>query len=151
MESAKQMIEALRTWIDLEDLKLDEQGQCTMAFDDELVLTFIADQREGLNVISHVADLEGDDMLVARLLLSRNFMPLALGGGRLALEPESNRVVLVHRWHAPRTEPEDFREQLQDYILGLGEIRTEWSALLNAADATRDQAQPGDQVPGGYI
>ena len=86
------------------------------------------------------------------MLLSRNFVPSDMGGARVALEPESSRAVLVHRWDAARCDFGQFQLQLEAFVNAVETLRAEMDALpatgpLAAATAARADMPP----PGSYI
>jgi hypothetical protein len=152
MEAASNLIKELGRLIGLETLALDELGQCTLAFDETIVLTFVGDPDDGLNVVSFLGELADDNAAASRMLLAHNFVPSALGGGRVALEPESSRAVMVHRWDAARCDFGQFQQQLEAFVNAVESIRTELSEVPVASAAspipvTRQDVPP----PGSYI
>lgn len=152
MEAASNLIKELGRLIGLEALSLDELGQCTLAFDESIVLTFVGDPDGGLNVVSFLGEVKATQPGVASMLLSRNFVPSDMGGARVALEPESSRAVLVHRWDAARCDFGQFQLQLEAFVNAVEALRAEMDALpatgpLAAATAARADMPP----PGSYI
>jgi len=125
MQAAQNLIKQLGKHIGLDELDFDEGGQCTLAFDETIVLTFVGDQEEGLNLVSYVGDLNQANESAYKTLLARNFVPSALGGGRVALEPDSSRVVLVARWDAVRTDLQHFIAQLENFVNGVESLRVD--------------------------
>lgn len=123
MQAANNLLKELGRLIGLEELALDDAGQCTLAFDETIVLTFVVDQDDGLNVVSYIGELEPGNPRSAQALLERNFTPVGLGGGRVAMEPDSERVVLVSRWDAVRTDFALFQQQLEEFVNAVEAIR----------------------------
>jgi hypothetical protein len=153
MQAASNMIKELGRLIGLETLELDDAGQCTLAFDETIVLTFVADVDDGLNVVSYVADLEAEKPDAGKVLLSHNFVPGALGGGRVAVEPESARVVLVNRWDAIRCDFGHFQQQLEAFVNAVESIRGDLDRLPAGAAAAAGGAARREDVPppGAFI
>jgi Tir chaperone protein (CesT) family len=144
MQAARNLIKELGRHIGLETLELDESGQCSLAFDETIVLTFVGDADDGLNVVSYVGELTADNASAAPLLLARNFVPNGLGGGRVAMEPDSARVVLVHRWDGVRTDFSSFTASLESFVNAVEQVRGE---LDNAPSATSAKAAARADVP----
>jgi hypothetical protein len=117
MEAVGNLLKELGRHIGLEQLELDDEGQCTLAFDEDIVVTFVADPDGGLNAVSFVGELpdSGAESFV-KSLLAENFLPSNHGGSRFALEPNSNRVVAVGRWDAQKTDVNAFSAQLEGYV-----------------------------------
>lgn len=152
MEAANNLVKELGRLIGLDELSLDTSGQCTLAFDESIVLTFVGDQEGGLNAVSFIGDLASGNAVASQMLLAHNFVPNALGGGRVALEPESSRAVLVNRWDAVRTDFGFFQQQLESFVNAVESIRKDLEEAPAAsspsiADHRREQAPP----PGSYI
>ena len=147
MQAANNLLKELGRLVGLETLALDEAGQCTLAFDETIVLTFVADPDDGLNVVSYVGELEAGNTGAARALLARNFMPGGLGGGRVAMEPDSPRVVLVNRWDGVRTDFGMFQSQLEDFVNAVEAVRAELASGSADAGATGVESNPRVEVP----
>ena len=154
MEAASNLIKELGRLIGLEELGLDDSGQCTLAFDETIVLTFVGDQDGGLNVVSYIGDLAHDSPGVAQRLLAHNFVPQGLGGGRVAVEPDSSRAVLVNRWDTIRTDFGFFQQQLEAFVNAVESIRKdlETAPAVQAAPVQMAAPRTDDALPpGGYI
>lgn len=153
MEAANNLIKELGRLIGLDELSLDTAGQCTLAFDESIVLTFVGDQDGGLNAVSYIGELARDNAAASQMLLAQNFVPNGLGGGRVALEPESSRAVLVNRWDAVRTDFGFFQQQLEAFVNAVESIRKELEAVpapsfaAPANNLRREEMPP----PGAFI
>jgi hypothetical protein len=128
MQAARNIVKQLGRHIGLDGLELDESGQCTLAFDETIVLTFVGDVDDGLNVVSYIGDLDASKSQIATKLLAHNFVPNGLGGGRVAMEPDSNRVVLVHRWDGVKTDFRSFTAQLESFVNAVESVRADLDA-----------------------
>jgi hypothetical protein len=136
MEAVSNLLKELGRHIGLEQMELDEDGQCTLAFDEEIVVTFVADPDGGLNAVSFVGEIpESGGMSLVTALLEENFLPSNHGGARFALEPNSNRIVLVTRWDAQKTDLSLFSNQLESYV--------------NSIDAMQKALASGEFADGG--
>jgi hypothetical protein len=117
MEAVSNLLKELGRHIGLDQMELDEDGQCTLAFDEEIVVTVVADPDGGLNAVSFVGEVpEAGGKSLMAALLEENFLPSNHGGARFALEPNSNRIVLVNRWDAQKTDLSLFSNQLESYV-----------------------------------
>lgn len=154
MEAANNLIKELGRLIGLDELSLDAAGQCTLAFDESIVLTFVGDQDGGLNAVSYIGELARENAAASQMLLAHNFVPNGLGGGRVAVEPESSRAVLVNRWDAVRTDFGFFQQQLESFVNAVESIRKDLEAIpaasygsVQTAEHRREDAPP----PGAFI
>jgi hypothetical protein len=149
MQAARNLIKELGRHIGLDSLELDESGQCTLAFDETIVLTFVGDMDDGLNVVSYIGDLEANNHGAACKLLAHNFVPNGLGGGRVAMEPDSDRVVLVHRWDGLRTDFGTFTAHLESFVNAVESVRAELEsgAPAAAAGSSADAPARGRDLP----
>jgi hypothetical protein len=150
MQAARNLIKELGRHIGLDSLELDESGQCTLAFDETIVLTFVGDMDDGLNVVSYIGDLESNHHGVACKLLAQNFVPNGLGGGRVAMEPDSDRVVLVHRWDGMRTDFGSFTANLESFVNAVESVRAELEAGASAGTTSStavDSPKRGRDLP----
>jgi hypothetical protein len=91
---------------------------------------------DGLNVVSYIGDLEASNHGVACKLLAQNFVPNGLGGGRVAMEPDSERVVLVHRWDGVRTDFGSFTANLESFVNAVESVRAELDAGASSGTAS---------------
>lgn len=149
MQAARNLIKELGRHIGLDSLELDESGQCTLAFDETIILTFVGDMDDGLNVVSYIGDLEASNHGAAYKLLAHNFVPNGLGGGRVAMEPDSDRVVLVHRWDGLRTDFDTFTAHLKSFVNAVESVRAELDSGASAADtgSSADAPDRGRDLP----
>lgn len=145
MEAVNNLLKELGKHIGLEQLELDEDGQCTLAFDEEIVVTFVADPDGGLNAVSFVGELpESGAESFVKALLEENFLPSNHGGGRFAMEPNSNRVVMVGRWDAQKTDLGFLSAQLESFVNSI-------DAMQKAmAETTFDEPSSAPKQDGGF-
>lgn len=151
MEAVRNLLKELGRHIGLEQLELDEEGQCTLAFDEEIVVTFVADPDGGLNAVSFVGELpESGANAFVRGLLEENFLPSNHGGARFAIEPSSNRVVMVGRWDAQKTDMGSFSIQLESFVNSIDAMQKAMSdTRFDDTEPEKDQAIPRDLPYGG--
>ncbi len=151
MEAANNLIKELGRLIGLNELSLDPSGQCTLAFDESIVLTFVGDQDGGLNAVSYIGEVARENAAASQMLLAHNFVPNGLGGGRVAVEPESSRAVLVNRWDAVRTDFGFFQQQLEAFVNAVESIRKDLEATPStpANSVQRNPLRREDAPPPG--
>lgn len=147
MEAANNLIQALGRLIGLNELALDASGQCTLAFDESIVLTFVGDPDGGLNVVSFVGEIDRQHAAGWHMLLTHNFVPHGMGGGRVAVEPDSSRAVLVNRWDAGRTDFGIFQQQLEAFVNAVEALRKDLEALPPAAPALAGGPVRREEMP----
>jgi hypothetical protein len=147
MEAVSNLLKELGKHIGLEQLELDEEGQCTLAFDEEIVVTFVADPDGGLNAVSFVGELpdSGAEAFV-RGLLEENFLPSNHGGARFAIEPNSNRVVMVGRWDAQKTDMGLFSAQLEAFVNSIDAMQKAMTET-KFGEAASGVASSSDELP----
>lgn len=154
MEAVGNLLKELGRHIGLEQLELDDEGQCTLAFDEDIVVTFVGDPDGGLNAVSFVGELpdSGAESFV-KSLLAENFLPSNHGGARFAIEPNSNRVVAVGRWDAQKTDVISFSAQLEAYVNSIDGMQKTMTSSKFDEPATPQQKINGGSPPppGGAV
>lgn len=154
MEAVSNLLKEFGRHIGLEQLTLDDDGQCTLAFDEDIVMTFVADPEGGLNAVSFVGELpESGAEEFVKGLLQENFLPSNHGGARFALEPNSNRLVMVGRWDAQKTDINFFSTQLEACVNSIDAMQKTMTETKFDAPKTKDKpAGGGDHIaPGGAV
>lgn len=115
MSAANNLIKEFCQSIGMEGLQLDAQKQCSLSFDDKVVLTFLSDDvGDVLTCLCYVADLGSSDNL--RQLMEQNFLPEANGGARYSLEPKTDRVVMSRVWSAMKTSVPEFSNAIEAFV-----------------------------------
>jgi hypothetical protein len=138
MEAANNLLKEFGRNIGLDQLELDEEGQCTLAFDDDIVVTFVVDSENGLNIVSYIGELpETGAEYFVKALLEENFLPSNHGGTRFAIEPNSNRVVMVGRWDAEKTDISLLTSQLESCVNTIDAMQK----TMNATNFDKPAAQ----------
>jgi hypothetical protein len=151
MEAVGNLLKELGRHIGLDQLELDDEGQCTLAFDEDIVVTFVADPEGGLNAVSFVGELpDSGAESFAKKLLAENFLPSNHGGARFAIEPNSNRVVAVGRWDAQKTDVNSFSAQLEAYVNSIDLMqKTMANATFDAPISSAKQVDGRSSPPPG--
>ena len=153
MEAVSNLLKEFGRHIGLEQLTLDEEGQCTLAFDEDIVMTFVADPEGGLNAVSFVGELpaSGAEQFL-KSILQENFLPSNHGGARFAVEPNSNRVVMVGRWDAQKTDINSFSAQLEACVNSIDTMQKTMADTKFEASSSPQQTSGGGHVaPGGAV
>jgi hypothetical protein len=153
MEAVRNLLKEFGRHIGLEQLALDDDGQCTLAFDEDIVLTFVADPDGGLNAVSFVGELpaSGAEQFV-KSVLQENFLPSNHGGARFAVEPNSNRVVMVGRWDAQKTDVSAFSAQLEACVNSIDAMqKTMAETKFDATAPTQASSEGGRSAPDGAV
>ncbi|MDI9331794.1 MAG: type III secretion system chaperone [Alphaproteobacteria bacterium] len=153
MQAARKLVKALARHIGLQELVLDESGQCTLAFDETIVLSFVGDADEGLNVVSLIAEIDQPTVQVLSKLLEHNFVPKGLGGGHVAMQPDSNRVVLVQRWDCTTLDFNTFTVQLEDFVNAVEALRMvlEGNPAQSHSESNPSASSPQNAPPPGSL
>ena len=151
MEAVNNLLKELGRHIGLDQLELDEEGQCTLAFDEDIVVTFVADPDGGLNAVSFVGELpESGAEAFVKELLAENFLPSNHGGARFAIEPNSNRVVMVRRWDAQTTDVNQFSTHLEAFVNTIDAMqKTMADTQFNVQSGAEKKADGGEHAPPG--
>lgn len=151
MSAANNLIKEFCQSIGMEGLQLDANKQCSLSFDDKVVLTFLSDDLgDNLTCLCYVAELGKPEGM--RILLEQNFLPEANGGARYSLEPGTERVVASRVWSALKTSVPEFSNDVEAFVNGAmatqkwlqdGTIPTSGIPGKNQAPAT---ASPPDSI-----
>jgi hypothetical protein len=149
MQAAGNLLKQLGIQIGLDGLGLNDEGHCSLAFDESIVVTFVADPDEGLNAVSFIGTVPNNDTSARMLsaILESNFLPSNNGGARFALEPNSDRLVLVHRWDAMHIDLNGFTSQLEAYVNAVDAAQKMIEQGLPSTGAGSADSQPG--LPSG--
>lgn len=131
---AGRLLKALGDYINLPNISFNDEHKCTLAFDDTLIVSLIADDEFGLNAVAFVGFLpeesnEEEMFNSLRYWLEQNFLPANHGGARFCIEPNSNKIVLVQRWNAQTCEGKVFISQFE--------------ALVNSLEVAHKQYEKG--------
>ena len=117
-----QFIAAFCRSIGLSDTRMDVEGQLTLSFGksngqpgDPLVLTFVCQGSDSIAAVTFFG-LIGKDENNLKTLLEWNFAPMQHGGGQFALEPGSDRLVMVGSWDTTKVSVEEFSKQLGEFV-----------------------------------
>jgi hypothetical protein len=128
MQSHQGLIQFIGQKLGLHDLALDEHRHASITFDDAITVTFLAEEGGELTVLSYVADYQVKNTAqeqVGRHLLGLNFLPAALGGGKLAISPQDNAIVLTRSWDPAITDGETLFIELEAFVNAVSAIREE--------------------------
>jgi len=148
MEAVSNLLKELGKHIGLDQLELDDEGQCTLAFDEDIVITFVADPDGGLNAVSFVGELpESGAESFVKGLLEENFLPSNHGGARFAIEPNSNRVVMVGRWDAQKTDIGLLSSQLEACVNTIDAMQKTMAATKFDEQVPAEKKSSGDYIP----
>jgi len=128
MKAQQELVHYVGQKIGLAELALDEQNQATVTFDDLITVTFLAED-EDLAVVSYVADYDPDSESVGKHLLQLNYIPTALGGAKLAVDPKSDSIILTNSWNAAMTDGDLFFSQLEMFVNAVQAIQGEVARL----------------------
>jgi len=151
MEVVNNLLKELGRHIGLDQLELDDEGQCTLAFDEDIVVTFVADPDGGLNAVSFVGELpESGAESFVKELLAENFLPSNHGGARFAIEPNSNRVVVVRRWDAQKTDVNQFSSHLEACVNTIDAMqKTMANIKFDPSNSAEQKTEDGGYAPPG--
>jgi len=113
-EVTLQLFESLISALKLDPVTINEEGHCSLVFDNELIVNIALKESEFLIVFTSLIGMLAEENSNQQL---RNMMALNLAVGRqhnmtLGLEPETNMVLLIHRVDVRRTYPSTLEEAL---------------------------------------
>jgi hypothetical protein len=133
MKAQQELVHYIGQKIGLPELVLDDERQATVTFDDLITVTFLAEE-DGLTVVSYVADYDPDSEAIGKHLLQLNYLPTALGGAKLAVDPKSDSVILTNTWDAALTDGERFFAELEMFVNAVQAIQGEITRLSQSND-----------------
>lgn len=128
MNASPGLLEFLGQKMGLNGLKFDENLQATITLDDSITVTFLADEEDSLTVVSFIADYAASQEQVGRQLLQLNFVPPALGGGKLAINPRDGGVILTRTWNSSAVDREVLYTELEMFVNAIEPLRQEMLA-----------------------
>jgi hypothetical protein len=131
--SARQLLEKVAVKLDLPGLSLTDQEQVTLVLDEDILISFIADENDGLTALSIVGEVGPDSSQVVYGLLESSYVQSdLLAGMRLAIEPGKHRLLLILRWESRYADPARVIEQIE--------------AFANAVDAAQVWLKEGSEA-----
>lgn len=152
MKAQQKLVHFIGQKIGLHDLYLDEDLQATINFGDAIVVTFLSEEGNALTAVSYVADYDADHDRMGKQLLAYNFLPPALGGGKLALDPTANSIILTHTWDACAMDGEAMYSQLEAFVNAVGAIREDLPrAMKEGSDNEVPLANPSSLMMYGNM
>eukprot|EP00731_Ephydatia_muelleri_P014180 Em0007g1490a len=118
----RQFIAGFLRSIGMSNSRMDDKGQLSLSFSksngqpgDPLVLTFICHGSDSIDAVTFIG-LIGKNEDNLKKLLEWNFVPMHHGGGQFALEPRSDRLVMVGSWDTTKVSVEEFSKRLEEFI-----------------------------------
>jgi hypothetical protein len=113
-----QMLERLARSLHLEGLSLDSNQHCMLMFDDKIVLNLELDEKFGhLLVYAYLGEvpLVGRENIFEKLL-ETNFFWNGTNGLTIAIDRQSQTIVIMTRFQLPLQNPGSFEENLADFV-----------------------------------
>ena len=118
----RQFIASFCRSIGMGGTRMDDEGQMTLSFSqpndqpgDPLVVTFVCQGSEHIAAVTFIGAIgKNEDKL--KTLLEWNFIPLHHGGGRFALQPGSDSLVMVGSWDTTKDTVEEFSKLLEEFV-----------------------------------
>jgi hypothetical protein len=142
MKAQQELLHYLGPKIGLPELALDGSAQATVTFDEQITVVFLAEDDQ-LTVVSYVNDYDIDNEIVGKHLLGLNYLPVALGGGKLAVDPQTGSIILTHTWDASMTDGELFFSQLEMFVNAVSALQNDIERLsLGESPRSDKQAEP---------
>lgn len=139
MKSHLGLIQFIGQKLGLHDFALDARGHASVTLDDEITVTFLAEEGGELTALSYVADYEVNDSTqeqIGRRLLELNFLPVALGGGKLALSLQDDAIVLTRSWDPALTDGAALFGDLEIFVNAVVAIRVEIDRVVHSKPTT---------------
>lgn len=131
--SASNLLDQIASRLGLPGLTLKDQDDVTLVLDEDILISFIADENEGLTALSILGDAKPDSAQVVFGLLESSYVQSdLLAGMRLALEPGTHRLLYLLRWESRYADPTLVIEQLE--------------AFANAVDAAQVWLKEGSEA-----
>jgi hypothetical protein len=139
MKAQQELVHYLGPKIGLPELELDESAQVTVTFDEQITVTLLAEDL-ALTAVSYVADYDFDGEMLGKYLLGLNYLPAALGGGKLAVYPQSGSIIFTHTWDASMTDGELFFSQLEMFVNAVSAVHADINRLASGENLDSEKA-----------
>lgn len=127
---ANDLLSALGETLRIPELAFDEDGGCTLIFDDELDMHLLLDEeRQSIIFHSLVGTLHGrpDRAQWCEMLLEANLFWSDTGGATLALEPVGGDVFLLRALNPEGLESVSFQDEMEYFV----ETALRWKGALS--------------------
>jgi hypothetical protein len=149
MPSASILIQELGSYIGIPDLVPDSTGSCSLAFDDDIIVTFIVSSDEHVNAISAIGELdEASQSAMMRHVLEANFQPRKGAILRFAIDPGTNTVVILGRWDGQRENLTSFSRDIEMMVTSIENVR---KAMASGDFSAQKSAQAPEPIGGSFI
>ncbi len=143
-ENFQVLLKELGTTIGLADLSPDDEGYCSLTFDDKIVLNLQYDQRtENIVIFTELGEVRDELALkVYSRFLEANMFWKDTGGGTLCVEPKTMTAMLEYQESVAKMDEVRFQQLVEGFI----NIAEYWIGYLNELQ-TGDNLQPDEVIP----
>lgn len=117
-ENVQVLLKQFGNTIGLADLALDEEGFCSLTFDDQIVLNLQYDQRtENIVIFAELGKIKDEGALkVYARLLEANIFWKETGGGTLCVEPKTMTAILEYQEAVAHMNDVRFQRLIEGFI-----------------------------------
>lgn len=155
-QAADGLLRALGAEVGIPDLRLDEAGCCTLAFDEVVVNLEVDDDSRHLLLYANLGPAPATDAAAALYedLLDGNLFWRGTGGATLGLDRPGGRILLMQGFPADRVTEADFKAGVERFV----DVAEGWKARVGEAvdaaagtAATVPQAESAEGRPSGMV
>ncbi|MDR0444928.1 MAG: type III secretion system chaperone [Puniceicoccales bacterium] len=135
-----ELLARLKHSLCLDSLFLDEKDHCILLFDDKVILNMELDEERSQFIIYAYLGMVpfNNKENVYELLLQANFFWQETQGATLALDGQTQTLVLLHSFDIPFRQPENFEEDLASFV----ETAERWiQKLSDILEETKEAAR----------
>lgn len=143
-ENVQLLLKQFGNTIALPDLALDEEGFCSLTFDDKIVLNIQYDHRtENIVIFTEIGKIKDEQSLkVYARLLEANMFWKDTGGGTLCVEPKTKTTMLEYQEAVAQMDEVRFQRVIEGFI----NTAEYWISYLNELQ-TDGTLQPNEPLP----
>jgi hypothetical protein len=135
-DEVNRILARLAKSLHLEELSLDNNQHCMLMFDDKIVLNLELDEKYGqLLVYAYLGEvpLVGRENIFEKLL-ETNFFWNGTHGLTIAIDKQSQTVVVMTRFQLPLQNADEFEEHLADFVDTTEFWMNKFSAMVQEAE-----------------
>lgn len=150
MKDANHALDILGRKLGLANLGFDDQGLVGLSLAEGVTFHLTRIDDAELEVSTPIQCLDFPDAALLRAMVEGHYLGAAVGAGRLAVDPDSDRVILCERWVIADMEAPVLERRFEDFAANAVFLMSEGGeALLERAETIRLENLPagGDFAP----
>lgn len=143
MKDANHALDILGRKLGLAGLAFDGHGLVSLSMTEAVTFHLTRIDDAELEISTPIQCLDFPDPALLRAMVEGHYLGAAVGAGRLAVDPDSDRVILCERWVIADMEAPVLERRFEDFAANAVFLMSEGGeALLERADTIRIESLP---------